>query len=77
MGRRQSKGTMQIDTGVRLPVRKTHLKYPLKELKVGESFLAPVSSTNISGSIYLAKIRTGFKYSVRKEGAGCRVWRIA
>lgn len=69
---------IRIEKGVQRPRSvPSHPKYPLKDLKVGESFFAPVRSGHMSGSIYLAKLKTGFKYSVRKEGDGCRVWRIA
>ena len=73
-----SRDAIRIERGVPRPrAVGTHPKYPLKDLKVGESFLAPVIPSHMSGSIYLAKIKTGFKFSVRKEGNGCRVWRIA
>lgn len=73
-----AKKPIRIEKGVPRPEITTfHPKYPLKDMKVGESFVSPVKTKHMSGSIYLAKIKTGFKYSVRKEGTGCRVWRIA
>lgn len=54
--------------------------YPYKEMEVGDSF-------RVDGPEKVSKIRTmasttwgprtGFKFSVRVEPGGCRIWRVS
>ena len=52
-------------------------KYPWDQLKVGESFLATVTISNIGNSRNRAEKRTGFKFTTRTVEGGTRVWRVA
>ena len=52
-------------------------KYPWHAMEVGDSFFVPdKKSCQFGGLIQYAKKKTGYKYSVRKEGDGIRVWRV-
>ncbi len=74
----------KIESGIPLPDPK-HLKYPVANLKIGDSFLVPLDQgSNIkdlfrkvsSNSVATAK-RHGFKIVSRTiKDEGVRVWRI-
>lgn len=58
--------------------------YPWKKMEIGNSFHVEANgrsikqlSSMVSGSIYAAQRRTGFKFATRRDGNGIRVWRIA
>jgi len=66
-----------IETDVPAPVR---IKYPFREMEVGESFVQPdlELGRKLRGIIYQYGLRNGKKFSVKldPEGPGYRVWRI-
>lgn len=70
----------KIEKGIPQPARNGCTKYPLRQMKVGESFFVG-ESTNASvvrSNIALfSKRNPDYKFSTRKEGTGIRVWRIA
>lgn len=54
-------------------------RYPFEEMEIGDSFFVPeaVASANSLGSSvhYFCKGKKSYKFSVRREQGGCRVWR--
>jgi hypothetical protein len=71
----------KIERGVKLP--KPQTKYPLRRMKVGDSFFMPTSAGPNAphcvrcGAAYVRRSIRGFRVSVRKVKTGHRVWRIA
>jgi hypothetical protein len=63
-----------IDTAVPIPGRAS---YPLEALKVGESFLFPVSKrTSVQSRVSRLKREQGLEFTVKKmDNDNCRVWR--
>ena len=72
-------GMVKIDKHVTMPpdLRGAKPKYPWKNMKVGDSFFAPLKPTSMTNQRHMAQLRTGYKYSWRKVKGGTRVWRIA
>ena len=71
--------TIEIRNDIPLPARsvKTEPKYPIAELKVGESFWVKLAKPSLySHALKVAKA-TDRKFVVRAEGEGSRVWRKA
>ena len=69
---------VKIDKGVPIPDYKTKpAKYPWKDMKVGDSFLSDKPTINITGAVQQAQRKWKMKFTIRKEGKGCRVWRVA
>lgn len=71
---------INIDKDVPFPERKKpttagNLKYPWKEMQVGDSILTDIKD----GSSYASTVakKLGFKMTSRKEGSGTRIWRKA
>lgn len=56
-------------------------KYPWADMKVGDSFFLTgsmgVRDRLSASSRAFAKRHAGFAFTMRKEGAGYRVWRVA
>ena len=52
-------------------------KYPWRKMEVGDSFLVPRSQMSREGYRPVPPTSLGIKVSIRKEGDGVRVWRIA
>lgn len=72
---------IKIETDVPIPTY-AKVRYPFKEMKVGESFYVPASDAgSINGSLgYANKNKQGWEYTSRtiKENGvkvGVRVWR--
>lgn len=63
----------KIDTNIPIPARRC--KYPLDTLKVGDSFY--IDDRNLRDTIYAQSKYRKVKVTIRNEGAGIRVWRIA
>ena len=77
--RPRTDGPITIDRHVPVPLSAGRglRKYPWDELRVGDSFLAPVRSiTNLSNTRALAQAKTGFRFTLRTVPEGVRVWRI-
>ena len=69
----------KIEKNVPLSHRTSSNKYPLKELKVGDSFFVPVEDLGLSGrnGIYVAATRLRIKITIRQQpDRSLRVWRI-
>jgi hypothetical protein len=67
----------QIQRGIPIPPKKNGPAplYPLRNLKVGESFF--VAQKKNPGSFYEVAKQHRIKISVRRIGTGMRVWRVA
>lgn len=65
-----------------IPMAKTRAqrqrKYPIREMKVGDSFLVPEKDVikNLSQSVRNVAAEHGHKIAVRKVDGGVRVWRV-
>ncbi len=70
---------MQIDKDIPPPseTRGRPAKYPFATMEVGDSFLSPEPVARMSPAASYAGKRGGMRFTVRAEGAGARVWRIA
>lgn len=55
------------------------VKYPFAQMEIGDSFFAEVTSIKLSvaANNWGARQEPRRKFSVRAEGMGTRVWRIA
>lgn len=71
----------KIEKHIAVPpiTRRGNRKYPFPQMKIGESFYvgdtAKTNSVRYSASYYAIRNK-GFKFTVRKEANGVRVWRI-
>jgi len=79
---------IKIEKGVPLPVRRTKhaMLYPLAEMEIGESFLAPLPAgksiedhrSNIAAcAAGFRKRHPAFAFTTRVEGDAVRCWRVA
>lgn len=70
---------IKIDQHIDAPkeTRGAKPKYPLKEMKVGDSFFFKPSTPTAAKSPYQAARRLGIKITCAAEKNGYRVWRIA
>lgn len=71
---------IKIEKNIPMPTRAVHKprdeKYPeLRQLEVGDSFIAPVGVAALSNHTRRVAKDTGRKFIVRSEGDGSRVWR--
>jgi len=72
----------KIDKNIPIPKsgrgRKGYLcdLYPFEEMEIGDSFFTDEDGRNFSGKVYTVGKRLNKKFSVAKEGDGCRCWRI-
>lgn len=70
--------TFKIEKNIKPPASRA--SYPFKEMKVGDSFLVPNPSTELSHSVRISSYGYGRnnnkRFSVRKAEGGIRVWRI-
>lgn len=57
-------------------------KWPFREMKIGDSFFAPLEQAGAAGQIvrpavsWFSKRNPGFLFVTRKTDGGFRVWRI-
>ena len=68
----------EIEKGIAVtqPRRGRPSKYPVKEMKVGESFFVPKATSEFQRSVSQLGRRAGVKLSSRVVDGGVRVWRI-
>ena len=72
---------MKIEHGIEIPARTTTLKgqskYPLADMKVGDSIFLPGNSGNTLGTAAAHYLRGGGrgKFTTRKVRGGYRCWR--
>ena len=73
--------SIKIDKNVILPppnnIGLDRTIYPFGQMEVGDSFFLVIGVKKISSAAYHFGKRNEMKFSVRSEGKGCRVWRIA
>jgi hypothetical protein len=67
--------TVKIDTGIPIPARGGYGKYPHTSMEVGQSFYVSERGT-VQQAVSNYGRASGKKFTVRKEGAGYRCWRI-
>lgn len=68
---------IKIESGIQIPSRhKQTFKYPWYEMKIGDSFLAPIGINKIQSAKTYAQMKTGFKFACRAVEGGTRIWRI-
>jgi hypothetical protein len=66
----------QIETGVPLPTGGRPIKYPLRDMQVGDSFLIPAEDHKAK-SIYQSAKQAGVRITTRAQPDGSlRVWRL-
>ncbi len=74
-------GAIKIEHGVPIPphgnMGHARSKYPWAEMKVGDSFFAPVKRTTLASAATDAGKRLGWKFKTAHEGSGSRVWRVS
>lgn len=75
----------EIEDGVPVPDKGplTRNRYPLKDMKVGQSFFVPADGVHpnrvallVSRAAWTLKTKTGAQFTVRNLGNGARCWRI-
>jgi hypothetical protein len=72
-----------IDTKIPMPMpHSTKAKYPWRILKVGESFLVPGTDrirllNGLTSCRAHAQMKTGFRFALRCNSYGVRVWRVS
>ena len=68
--------TVKIEKNIPLPLSRKAL-YPWREMKVGDSFLAPVPQRAFTAHASMASMRTGWKFVTRAVSkTSTRVWRV-
>ncbi len=65
--------TIKIESGIPMPA-----KFPFAEMKLGDSFLVPESTSRNVVTVYARRhaIKTGMKFTIRQTPEGYRCWRI-
>jgi hypothetical protein len=60
------------------PIPTDRVKYPWRDMKVGDSFFVPgMAVSAIAGSVSGASSRGAGKFRCRAENGGVRIWKIA
>jgi hypothetical protein len=67
--------TYKIEKGVPLPDTLRTPTYPFKEMEIGDSFF--VESRSKKAGIHSTAKHYGITITIRKQGSGFRVWRVA
>ena len=68
-----------IESGVSVPGARTHTKYPWRQMKVGDSFVASYEEVDRirAAAAYFATRNPEFAFTTRKVDADhVRVWRV-
>lgn len=79
----KNNGQFKIESSVPAPpitqVRRN--RYPLREMAIGDSFFVPNEAAGDaqvrSGCCYFQIRNKNYRFTIRKEPGGCRVWRIS
>ena len=74
-----------IEKGIPLPTMPTNMKYPWRDMKVGDSFFVPVKKESertmrgaITSSFYnYQRGNRGQRIALRQVKGGFRIWRVA
>ena len=70
---------VKIDTGIPVPATGTHraLKYPIRDLEVGQSFAVDVGDeTSVRQMAHRIGKESGRRFSVRNYQGAFRCWRV-
>lgn len=68
----------KIESGIPVPKMSKPMKYPLSEMKIGESFLVTDKKiANLRAYIYNISKKMGMKFKVMATEEGIRVWRVS
>lgn len=68
---------LEIEKNIPVPKLIVRNTYPYKELEVGESFFVEgVGNRTMLNSNYTNGKKLNRKFILRREGNGCRIWRI-
>lgn len=68
----------KIEKGIPTPPRRSTKKiYPFSEMEVGDSFLAEKRTVGRAAIGFAKHHKNGWKFALRKDGDGFRIWRIA
>jgi hypothetical protein len=70
--------SFKIEKNVPIAPRRLKTRYPYAILEIGDSFFVPKNTpSQMAGSRQWAQFREPMKvFTLRREGDGCRVWRI-
>jgi len=68
---------INIDKGIAPPAPK-HKHYPFRKMGIGDSFFVETTTRNIMSQAIQFRLRNGlkWKFTVRKEKSGARIWRV-
>lgn len=86
MGRKKnSESAFRIEPKVPIPPRRrpggsTRSKYPLDQMRIGDSFLVPKNeykkSNYVANVVHIRARKLGIKIATRTTDDGVRVWRV-
>lgn len=69
---------VKIEKDIAIPDAITHMKYPLDEMDIGDSFVVDASyKPSIACAISRRHKNTSKQFTTRKSAGMIRVWRIA
>lgn len=71
---------MRLDDEIAVPAVATSLKYPFRDMKIGQSFVVPKTERNAArcaASTYKCRHRGHWNFTSKTEGDFTRFWRIA
>jgi len=70
--------SIEVETGMVMPMPRVVYAYPYQEMDVGDSFTVPVSARQkVLNANYRASKRLGLRFTAKTEGDMVRVWRVA
>lgn len=69
----------KIEKNVPMPeyLRMRRSRYPFNEMEIGDSFFAGESRGKVASAAHTYGKKHGLRFSMRSEGDGFRVWRVA
>lgn len=68
---------IKIDKNIPLPEQR-YSKYPFHNMAVGDSFFVNINAGCLltTAKYFIKKHKTSWKFAVRKENNGTRIWRV-
>ena len=69
---------LKIDTNKKMPAPRKYTRYPWAEMKVEDSFYSTTSRNTLDFSwrAWCKRNKKKWRFTVRKERKGFRVWRV-
>ena len=69
---------LKIDTNKKMPAPRKYTRYPWAEMKVGDSFYSTNTGETLgtSARTWCLRNKKKWRFTVRKERKGFRVWRV-